>query len=178
MKGSMTISKAITIAGLGCLGVIAAMQTGAQGGATMTGKALPTFSAKSLSGAKVSNATLKGKVVLLDFWATWCGPCVKMSPTMQKLHTKYNKKGLVVIGMNLEGGTEDSDKAKAMDYVKKHKYTYLNTIGNDGLASKLQVSGIPRFVLVDKKGKIIGDWTGSSDGFEKAVTPLIEKALK
>lgn len=168
----------MTIAGLGAIAVIAAMQTGAQGGATMVGKALPKFTSKNIKGGTVTNSSLKGKVVLMDFWATWCGPCVKMSPTMQKLHAKYGKKGLVVIGMNLEGGDEASDKSKSLAYVKKHKYTYLNTYGNDAIASKLGVQGIPRFVLADKKGKIIGDWTGSSDGFEAAVTPLIEKALK
>lgn len=167
----------ITAALAASIFLITASQIGAQG-ATAVGKALPAFSAKSLAGKPVTNASLKGKVVLIDFWATWCGPCKEMSPTMQALHTKYAKKGLIVVGANLEGGSAADQKAKATAYMKAHKYTYMGTYANEGLAEKLQVNGIPRFILVNKKGSIIGDWTGSNPDFMSVVSPLIEKALK
>jgi thiol-disulfide isomerase/thioredoxin len=114
---------------------------------SMEGKPLPSFSMKTLDGKVINNASIKGKAVILDFWATWCGPCVKASPTMQSLHSKYSKKGLVVIGANVQ------DKAgAAKTYQSQHKYGYTFTTGGEGLLKSFGFTGIPAFVFVNKKG--------------------------
>lgn len=113
------------------------------------GKPLPALSLTDLSGKKHTNASLKGKVILLDFWATWCGPCKAAAPTMNSLYQKYKAKGLQVVGVNI------TDKKPAISkYVAEHKYTYPFVYDSDAFAKALGVGPIPTFVLVDKTGKV------------------------
>ena len=139
------------------------------------GKMMPTFSATTFAGKKISNATLKGKPYILDFWATWCGPCKAASPTMQSIHKKYSGKGLVVIGADvLESPT---GVAEAKKYPSQHGYTYTFTSNNDKLGLKLGVENIPCFIFVDKTGKIVAVRTGfvstSPADFESLVKGML-----
>lgn len=143
--------------------------------AKLVGKKVPAFSMKDLKGRALSDQSLRGKVVLLDFWASWCGPCKMASPTMQALHKKYAAKGLVVIGANAmdEGSTTEAPK-----YAKEHGYTYSFTSRNDAFAQKLGVQGIPAFVFIDRKGVIRRVQTGwnmkeSPKLFEATVKQLL-----
>ncbi|RYG37670.1 TlpA family protein disulfide reductase [bacterium] len=137
------------------------------------GKPLPKLALKDLAGKTHTNASLKGKVVLLDFWATWCGPCKAAAPTMNSLFGKYKGKGLQVIGVNI------TDKEPAVKkYVADHKYTYPFTPASDTFAQALGVGPIPTFVLVDKAGKvrhvIVGFNTKSSPA---EIEALVKKLL-
>lgn len=117
---------------------------------SLQGKPLPALKMTDTTGKVHTNKSLRGKVVLLDFWATWCGPCKMASPTIQKLHTKYGKKGLMAFGANV---FEDTDKLGApKKYAREHKYTYRFTANNDAFANSVGISSIPAFLLVDKKG--------------------------
>lgn len=141
----------------------------------LEGKPVPAFSMKTFAGKTVTSASLKGKVVILDFWATWCGPCKAASPTMQALHAKYGKKGLVVIGANM--GEDDGGK-EAAKYPSKNKYTYMFTKGNDAYAGKLGVQGIPCFVFVDKAGKVASVQVGfGGDASAKEFESIVKKLL-
>jgi thiol-disulfide isomerase/thioredoxin len=138
----------------------------------MRGKALPAFTMKDLNGKAVTNASLKGKVVLFDFWATWCGPCKKASPLMQELHKKYSSKGLVVVGANV-----NDQAGAAAKYKKDHKFSYLFTTGGEALLRKTGFTGIPGFIFVDKKGVVqrvqLGFGEGLGDDFENTVRRLL-----
>ncbi|MEJ5170634.1 MAG: TlpA disulfide reductase family protein [Fimbriimonadales bacterium] len=116
------------------------------------GKPMPAFKMTTVDGKTLTNSSLKGKVLLIDFWATWCGPCKMAAPSVQKLHEKYAKQGLVAIGANV--WEQGDSKKKAAEYAKQHKYTYTFTHSNDDLAKTLKINGIPTFLLVDKKGVI------------------------
>jgi len=128
---------------------------------SLEGKAAPAFSMKSTDGKTVTNASLKGKVVLLDFWATWCGPCKKASPTMESLHKSLNAKGLTVIGVNVLEDTAGAGPAKK--YKADHKYSFMFTYDADAVATKMKISGIPQFVLINRKGVIVDSWEGFDD---------------
>lgn len=163
------------------VGVAATVATGlrAQGvkefGPHLQGTKMIPFSMKGYDGKTLTNASLKGKVVIFDFWASWCGPCKKASPTMQRLHAKYAKDGLVVIGANVM----ESNMKAALSYPKEHGYTYTFTKDNDALGKKLGINGIPAFIFMDKTGKISQVQTGFGPAldaeFEKTVRKLLGK---
>ncbi len=158
--------------------VAAAVSASAQPANTAlkVGKPAPAFSMTDLNGKKHTNKSLKGKVVLVDFWATWCGPCKAASPTMQEWHTKFSKKGLVVIGANAFENTLDKKYAAA--YAKEHKYTYTFTWGNDKMAEAWGAESIPMFVLIDKKGVVQHVAVGFGPTEKKALADKIAKLTK
>ncbi len=141
------------------------------------GKPIPSFSMTDLAGKKHTNSTLKGKVVLLDFWASWCGPCKAASPVMQALHAKYGSKGLVVIGANVSEHGKSSKQA-ATEYKTQHKFTYTFTHDNDSLAEKWGIDGIPQFFLIDKKGKVAWAMSGFDPNMQKTLDAKIASLLK
>jgi thiol-disulfide isomerase/thioredoxin len=165
-----TINFAVALAALSVFG--ASFAQAPTGKNPLEGKKLPAFSMKDLSGKAVTNSSIKGKVVLFDFWATWCGPCMKASPLMQSLHKKYASKGLVVIGAKVL-----DEEGSASEYAKKHGYTYRFTTGGEELMSSFGFKGIPAFVIVDKKGVVSRVQTGYAptlDGqFEAKVKQLL-----
>lgn len=119
------------------------------------GKPAPNFTQNQINGEPLSLSDLKGKVVLIDFWASWCGPCRRENPNVVRLYEKYKDKGFTVLSVSL-----DKDKAPWVAAIEKDQLTWpyhvsdLKQWGNE--AAKLyQVSGIPFTVLVDQEGKII-----------------------
>ncbi len=157
---------------LPCVLVYGAFAYGQMDVEKLAGKKMPAFSMTSFQGKKITNATLKGKPYILDFWATWCGPCKAASPTMQQLHKKYSGKGLTVIGASTD---DPSTQAKAKKYPGEHGYTYPFTINNGDFASKIGIEGIPCFIFVDKTGKVKSVITG----FNPSSTPAeFEKLVK
>ena len=146
-------------------------------GTHLVGKKMVPFKMTDIKGKTWTNASLKGKVVILDFWATWCGPCKMASPTMQKLHEKYAKQGLVVVGADVFEQTDS--KAASTGYAKEHKYTYTFTTANDNLAKSLGIANIPAFVFVGRDGKIAKVQTGFGTEipakFEATVKDLLAK---
>jgi peroxiredoxin/YHS domain-containing protein len=129
----------------------------------------PALELKTLNGETASLADYKGKVVLLDFWGTWCGPCVKTVPELQKLHTKYSGKGFTVLGAAV-GDTS----SKVRDFIKKRKVTYPMLLDDSGW-KKWGVQAVPAMFLVDKNGQIVRQWRGVPDKKEvdSAVVALL-----
>ncbi len=136
----------------------------------LEGKSAPKFKMTDTNGKVLTNKSLKGKVIILDFWATWCGPCKAASPAMDALQKKY-KKDLVVIGANM--GDRGSTTA-APEYKKEHKYSYTFTSKNDKLAGDLGIQSIPAFVIIDKKGNVSKTFVGWGD----QMVPIMDSAVK
>ncbi|MFZ9879787.1 MAG: TlpA family protein disulfide reductase [Phycisphaerales bacterium] len=139
------------------------------------GDAAPDFALKDLAGAEVTLASLKGKVVLLDFWATWCGPCKMAMPTIQKLHDEYKDKGVVVLGVN----TWEQQPDAAKKYMEQKKFTYGCLLSGDALAEAYGVPGIPALVVIGKDGKVavaeVGLADSSGDSLRKALDAALAK---
>ena len=163
------------------LAVLAASTTFAQdpnaGLKNLLGRPAPTFRMTDIHGNVLTNQSLKGKVVVLDFWATWCGPCKQASPVMQKLFAKYGDRGLVVIGAEtLENGAPAGAKA----YAHEHHYTYTFTTYNDQFTKQLGIGAIPAFVIIGRNGKVVRTETGVPPdinklftSFESTIRPLL-----
>jgi peroxiredoxin len=135
----------------------------------LQGKPAPEFVLPALEGKDVDLKDLKGSVVVLDFWATWCGPCVQSLPHLDKLYQDRKDKGLKVFALN-----QEEEKAKVQEFVTSKKLTIpvlLDVKGDAG--EKYKVSGIPQTVVVGKDGKVkkvfIGFGPGSEDLLAKAV---------
>ncbi|MGH7490790.1 MAG: redoxin domain-containing protein [bacterium] len=120
----------------------------------------PAFSLKNLQGESVSLEKLRGKVALLDFWATWCKPCVKSMPELQKLHEQYAAQGLVVLGISID---EQAEK-KVPAFLAKNKITYAIALdAADKPAWEVyKVKVIPAMFLIDREGQIVQQWVGEA----------------
>jgi len=124
----------------------------------------------TIDGKPFDLASLKGKVVLVDFWATWCGPCRREMPHVKELYEKHGGKGFDVVGISL-----DEDQEALAAYLEENAIRW-ETLAGDGtqdLAEKYGVRGIPTMMLVDKEGQIAGVAHNVA-----ALAPLVEKLLK
>jgi len=121
------------------------------------GTKFPDFNEKDLTGKPLSIANCKGKVVLIDFWATWCGPCRAEVPNVVAVYNKHHSKGFEIIGISLD---RQPDKAKLESYTKENKMPWPQFFDgqfwNNKLSTKYGVRSIPAAYLLDGEGKIIG----------------------
>ena len=134
------------------------------------GKPAPKFTLLDLENKPLNLSELKGKVVLLDFWATWCAPCRAALPNMELLHRDFKDKGLLVLGVDTE---EPKDQAAFME---KFGYTFRSLVdANEKVKNLYHVGGIPATVLIDKDGKIqTFDADGSSyDSLRETVRRMV-----
>lgn len=122
------------------------------------GSRLPDFSARDLRGPTIPSAALRGKVVLIDFWATWCQPCKKEMPGYQKLADKYGSRGFVVIGFKLDIMADTEDPRAFASRLGIH---YPLAVATDEIKNKFGgIEGLPTTLIYDRQGilrqKIIG----------------------
>lgn len=134
---------------------------------------LPDFSVKDLQGQEISSADLRGKVVLIDFWATWCQPCKKEMPGYQKLADRYGARGFAVVGFKFDTMADSEDPVQ---FAKKIGVHYPLAIAPDELKQRFGgIEGLPTTMLYDRNGilrkKVIGfEYTYA---FEAAMGPLL-----
>jgi thiol-disulfide isomerase/thioredoxin len=137
------------------------------------GSSLPDFSVTPLQGPSLSSADLRGKVVLVDFWATWCQPCKKEMPGYQKLVDRYDSRGFVAIGFKFDTMMDTEDP---VHFAKKIGVHYPLVVATDEIRRKFGgIEGLPTTMLYDRQGilrtKVIGfEYT---DNIESALKPLL-----
>ena len=132
----------------------------------------PAFALTDLSGNPVSNESLRGKVVLVDFWATWCTPCRKSMPELQALHEKYAERGFSVVGVSIdEGGPSKVQKAVAS---MKITYPIAMDSEKDPAWDAFLVKAVPAAYLLDREGRIVAQWTGAAASAKELESKLEE----
>lgn len=129
------------------------------------------FTVAGLKGDSIKLSSLKGKILILDFWASWCGPCRYANKSLVKLYNKYKDKGLEILSVSLDDETKDWKKAIAKD-----KITWMQAIDPGGweamAATKWQVDAIPATFVVNKDGDVVAI-NLEKDELEKKIKELL-----
>ena len=143
--------------------------------ANAAGTPAPDFTLKSRDGSEVSLSQFKGKVVMINFWATWCGPCRQEMPLLEEIYKKYNKSGFVLLGVNVE-----PDSKMAEDWLKKQKpVTFPILYDTESKVTGLyKVNGMPSSVFIDKKGNLRTLHTGYKPGDENEYLTQIRQLIR
>jgi len=137
-----------------------------------TGTQVPGFELADLTGKTVSSTEFAGKVVILDFWATWCPPCRQEVPHFVQLQSKYRDQGLMIVGLSLDaGGAKD-----VAPFAEEYNVNYLMLIGADDVAKAFGgINSIPTTFVIDRQGKIVKRFVGytAPEVFEATIAPLL-----
>jgi thiol-disulfide isomerase/thioredoxin len=141
---------------------------------TTDAPAMPAYAAKNLDGTAFTLSDRREKVVLLNVWATWCGPCRYEIPELQALHDKYAPRGFEVIGASVD----DADPQVVKDFAGERRMTYPIVLDPEGkIATILDASVLPTTVLIDRGGRIVWKKIGAIMPNDAELTGAIEKAL-
>ena len=137
------------------------------------GSRLPEFSVKDLQGHEISSAELRGKVVLIDFWATWCQPCKKEMPGYQKLLDRYGSREMAVVGFKFDTMRDMEDPVQ---FAKRIGVRYPLAVATDDLKQKFGgIEGLPTTLLYDRHGILLQRLIGFeyTDTIESQMKPLL-----
>jgi peroxiredoxin len=167
---TMTITplRILILAGLLCLAVINPAQAAAVSGPA------PNFTLKSLSGKNLKLSEMSGNVVLINFWASWCGPCRQEMPLLNDLHNKYEPLGFTVLGVNVE---EQSDNARG--FINDYPVDFPILLDNQNQVSQMyKVIAMPTTVVVDRDGNMRFLHKGYKPGDEKQYRDMVKTLIR
>lgn len=139
----------------------------------LMGKTAPPFTLKDLNGNEVSLAAFNGQVVLINFWATWCGPCKREMPGIEKVFKRYKNQGLTVIAISI-----DSEKSAILNFLKSIPLSF--PILHDPeieVSKRYKVYAYPTSFLIDRNGIIREKFIGEEDWLDESRIKLIERFL-
>lgn len=157
------------------LTILAAAGCDFAGPQVAAGEHAPSFSGPTLAGEPVSLQELRGEVVLLNVWATWCYPCRKEMPSFEALHRDFASEGLRVVAVSIDS---PGARGEIEEFLDDHGITF--TIVHDGeqrITRAYQTLGIPETFLIGRDGRLVKRWTGRVDGHSEAVRGPIREAL-
>jgi thiol-disulfide isomerase/thioredoxin len=132
------------------------------------------FQLERLDGQRVRLSELKGKVVLLDFWATWCGPCVEEMPHLVELYKKYKERGFEVLAISVDA---KSDRYKVAPFVETHKLTF-PVLFDEGVSDVYQVKVYPTMIFIDRLGNVRYVDSGFNAERPRALDAIVSELLK
>jgi peroxiredoxin len=147
---------------------------GGQAPSAKSGGKTPDFALKDLSGKTVRLSDFKGKVVLIDFWATYCIPCADAIPEFQKLYETHRDKGFEIVGISIDPFTDNVPA-----FVKEHGVGYKIVLDSDAEAQDaFGIRGLPETFLVGRDGALREHWIGYDDELEAEIRNAVESALR
>jgi peroxiredoxin len=137
-------------------------------------KVAPAFDLPDLNGGRVSLASLEGKVLVVDFWATWCGPCIQEIPEYAEFWRKNQPRGVEVLGVVMDSGSPD----EILDFVREYRIPYRQLLGDDDIASDFGVNqGLPTTFVIDGEGVIRSKILGSPPTKFEKLQETVDAAL-
>ncbi len=135
----------------------------------------PRFTLRNLNGNLEGLDDHSGKVIVVNFWATWCVPCVKEMPSFENLYRHFRSKGLTVLAISLDKG----DSSKVQEFVDKYKLSFPVLLDTEGVAEKLYPSfTIPFTYVIDKQGRVVARVDGAKNWESSETFEAVEHLLK
>jgi thiol-disulfide isomerase/thioredoxin len=145
------------------------------------GAQAPDFAFTDFQGKSRKFSEFRGKILLLDFWATWCGPCLADMPRLRKLYDKYQSRGFEILGLDSELLGQDADEidpqtqeqAKKLAAAKGAVWTHANTATTALVANKIfNLQTLPAKILIDREGKVVA-WVTAKDDLDAILAELL-----
>jgi cytochrome c biogenesis protein CcmG, thiol:disulfide interchange protein DsbE len=165
----------VAIALAGCAGADRAPARGTQSDRVEVGAPAPAYRTVSLDGDSVSLAAQRGKVVLLNVWATWCHPCRDEIPELRQIHAKYQARGLELVGVSVDSDGADEG---IREFMKEFQMTYpIWRDPDERVSARFLVLGVPATFLIDRAGVLRWRKTGPIQPNDTTLTAAIERAL-
>jgi cytochrome c biogenesis protein CcmG/thiol:disulfide interchange protein DsbE len=134
----------------------------------------PDFTLKTLEGQEVTLSGLKGKVVLLDFWATWCGPCKESVPHLIQIYKNYRNEGFELIGMSTD---KAGDVEMVRRFVQSMDIPYPIILTPDEVTRRYKITGLPTTILIDRNGKIREKIVGFNSAIGQQIHSKVEELI-
>jgi len=138
------------------------------------GESAPPLKVVTMSGQNVTLANYKGYVLVIDFFATWCGPCKKSIPHLIALNGSYNKKGLQILGLSAD---DEGDNVFVKGFVADKGINYPVAMANEDLLADYGVRSLPTLFVINKKGTVVEKYQGFNDEIAASMEALIKKLL-
>ncbi|MBI4691533.1 MAG: TlpA family protein disulfide reductase [Nitrospirae bacterium] len=133
----------------------------------------PDFTLRDISGNTIALSAYRGKVVMVEFWATWCPPCKELVPVLEGLYEKYKDRGFVILALV----SEDDGKDAIESFINEYKVTYTVVLANNEVIRRYGISSIPISFIINKEGKIVNRHIGNSPDIMQELTTDIEGLL-
>ena len=148
---------------------------GAPQAPAVPGNPAPAFTLTDVDGKKLRLADLAGSIVVLDFWATWCGPCKQSMPEFEELHRQFRDRKVVVLGISVDKGADAAEKVR--EFAAKEKLTYRMAVDDGSVARAYGIVRVPGTVIIDR-GQIIREtYPGYRPGLGREIALDVEKLL-
>jgi cytochrome c biogenesis protein CcmG, thiol:disulfide interchange protein DsbE len=166
------LRQASSVAAIGLLAATAACDPGSQ---VTVGTRAPSYAAPTLDGEEVSLSALRGEVVLLNVWATWCYPCRREMPSFEALHRDLGPEGLRVVAVSID---KHGARAEIEEFLEDHGISFTILFDPDQrVARTFNTMGVPETFLIDRDGVLVKHWIGRIDGYSGLVRGPIREAL-
>lgn len=155
--------------------LISAFSCSRDGGKAVDGNRAHDFTLSDINGKKITLSEMKDKVVMIEFWATWCPPCRQSIPDLNTIYEKYKDRGFVLLAISLDKGSDA--QSNVMSFMKEYPIAYTVLLDNGETGRKYGVNSIPTSFIIDKNGRIVNKHIGYSPNSANAISQEIEALL-